>query len=69
MFFLYQVVLTIILLISQIVLILRIFKNKEDKIRFVEKFSIPSKKRHDGLLIWFHTCSVGEVQSIAPLIK
>ena len=69
MFFLYQAVLSIILLISPIVIILRIFKNKEDKRRFVEKFSIPSKKRQKGLLIWFHTCSVGEILSIVPLIK
>ncbi len=69
MYFLYQVVLSIILLISPIIIILRIFKNKEDKIRFVEKFSIPSEKRQNGLLIWFHACSVGEVISIVPLIK
>ena len=61
--------LSIILLISPIVIILRILKNKEDKKRFIEKFSIPSKKRQNGLLIWFHACSVGEVLSIAPLIK
>ena len=69
MFFLYQVVLSIIILISPLVIILRIFKNKEDKKRFVEKFSIPSEKRRKGFLIWFHACSVGEIQSIAPLIK
>ena len=69
MFFLYQVILSIILLISPIIIILRIFKNKEDKKRFVEKFSIPSKKRQNGLLIWFHACSVGEILSIVPLIK
>ena len=69
MFFLYQLILSIILLISPIIIILRIFKNKEDKIRFVEKFSIPSKKRQNGLLIWFHACSVGEILSIVPLIK
>jgi len=69
MFFLYQVILSIILLISPIIIILRIFKNKEDKIRFVEKFSIPSKKRQNGSLIWFHACSVGEILSIVPLIK
>ena len=44
MFFLYQVVLSIILLISPIVLILRIFKNKEDKYRFYKKM------RHIGTL-------------------
>ena len=69
MFFLYQVVFSIIILISPIFIILRIFKNKEDKKRFVEKFSIPSKKRRNGLLIWFHACSVGEILSIVPLIK
>ena len=69
MFFLYQAILSIILLISPIIIILRIFKNKEDKKRFVEKFSIPSKKRQRGLLIWFHACSVGEILSIVPLIK
>ncbi len=69
MFFLYQVILSIIMLISPIVIILRIFKNKEDKKRFVEKFSIPSEKRRNGLLVWFHACSVGEILSIVPLIK
>ena len=69
MFFLYQALLSIILLISPIIIILRIFKNKEDQKRFVEKFSIPSKRRQNGLLIWFHACSVGEVLSIIPLIK
>ena len=69
MFFLYQVILSIIILISPIVIILRIFKNKEDKKRFVEKFSIPSEKRRNGLLVWFHACSVGEILSIVPLIK
>ncbi|WP_440675844.1 3-deoxy-D-manno-octulosonic acid transferase [Candidatus Pelagibacter sp. HIMB1593] len=57
------------MLISPIVIILRIFKNKEDKKRFVEKFSIPSEKRRNGLLVWFHACSVGEILSIVPLIK
>ena len=69
MFFLYQVIFSIIILISPIFIILRIFKNKEDKKRFVEKFSIPSEKRQNGLLIWFHACSVGEILSIIPLIK
>ena len=69
MFFLYQVIFSIIILISPIFIILRIFKNKEDKKRFVEKFSIPSEKRRNGLLIWFHACSVGEILSIVPLIK
>ena len=69
MFFLYQIVLSIILLISPLIIIFRIFKNKEHKIRFTEKFAIPSKKRKRGLLVWFHGSSVGEILSIIPLVK
>ena len=69
MFFLYQAVLSLIILISPIIIIFRILKNKEDKKRFVEKFSIFSKKRNGGKLIWFHCSSVGEILSIIPIIK
>ena len=69
MFFLYQIILSLIVLISPIIIIFRIFKNKEDKKRFIEKFSIPTKKRSEGKLIWFHGASVGEILSVVPLIK
>ena len=69
MFFLYQIIITLIILISQLIILFRIFRNKEDKIRFLEKFCIPSKKRNLGKLIWFHGSSVGEILSVIPLIK
>ena len=56
-------------LTSPILIIFRIYKGKEDKKRLREKFSIPSKKRSKGKLIWFHGASVGELQSIVPLLE
>jgi len=68
MFFLYQTIITILVLFSPIIIIYRIFKKKEDIERFKEKFSLPTKKRIKGNLIWFHGASVGEISSIIPLV-
>ena len=69
MFFLYQAILTLVIVISPIIIFYRILKNKEDKKRFLEKFCFFSKKRRSGKLIWFHGSSVGEVLSIIPIIE
>ena len=69
MFFFYQILILIIILFSPIILIFRFLKNKEDKKRFIEKFTFFKKKRPKGNLIWFHAASVGELMSIIPMIK
>ena len=51
-----------------IILFVIFLKNKEDKKRFIEKFSIIFKKKNKQNLVWFHAASVGEVMSIVPLI-
>ena len=68
MFFLYQILISILLIFSPLIIGFRILKKKEDKKRFKEKFCFPSKKRIAGNLIWFHGSSVGELVSILPLI-
>jgi len=69
MFFFYQLSILFIITISPIIIIYRIIKNKEDKIRFKEKFCFFSKSRKSGKLIWFHASSVGELMSILPIIN
>ena len=64
MFFLYQLLIFITLIFSPIILFVRFLKNKEDKKRFIEKFSIIFKKENKRNLVWFHAASVGEVMSI-----
>ena len=65
----YRILINIIFIISPIIILIRILNNKEDKIRFKEKFCFNSKKKIKGKLIWFHASSVGEILSVIPLIE
>ena len=69
MFFFYQFIIIKIVVISPLIILFRLFKNKEHKTRFIEKFSLIKRKRPKGNLIWFHAASVGELMSIIPLIQ
>ncbi len=69
MFLIYKILINLIFFFSPIIIIFRIFKGKEDTLRFKEKIGFFSKKRSEGKLIWFHGASVGEIRSIIPLIE
>ena len=68
----YRFLINILFPIIIIVIFLRKFFNKEDKLRFKEKIFISSfniQKNKKKKLIWFHAASIGEFKSIIPLIE
>ena len=69
MIFVYRIFINLILILSPLIILARLLKKKEDYIRFREKFGFFSKNRSKGKLIWFHGASVGEFQSIVPLLE
>ena len=69
MHFLYKIISLLIIILSPIVIIFRIFSGKEDLKRFKEKFCFFSKKSKNVKTVWFHGSSVGEILSIIPIIK
>tara|TARA_B100001057_G_scaffold200505_1_gene201201 strand:- start:6313 stop:7560 length:1248 start_codon:yes stop_codon:yes gene_type:complete len=69
MFFFYKFSINFLLILSPLIILIRFLKKKENFISFKEKFGFFKKKRPQGRLIWFHGASVGEFQSIVPLLE
>ncbi len=69
MLILYRLLINVFCFFAPLIIKIRIYKQKEDEIRYKEKLCIIKKKRIKGKLVWFHAASVGELQSIISLIK
>ena len=69
MYFFYNILTILVIIISPIIVFVRIIRGKEDIKRVNEKFSIYSQKKSKKKKIWVHAASVGELMSIVPIIK
>ena len=72
MIYIYRIFTIIFYPIFILIIFIRRFYGKEDKIRYKEKlfsscFNI--NKNNKKKLIWFHASSIGEVKSVIPIIK
>ena len=65
----YKILSVIFLPIILIIIIFRIFQNKEINNRIKERFAFSSKKRPKGKLIWINASSIGEYFATLSLIK
>jgi len=69
MLFIYRILINFVLIFSPLIILVKYNKKKEDLIRFKEKLGFFKKNKSKGNLIWFHGASVGELQSIIPLLE
>jgi len=68
MYFFYNILTNLAIIISPVIILYRILNGKEDAKRIGEKFCIYSKKKTNKN-IWIHATSVGELMSIVSIVK
>ncbi len=69
MLLLYRFLINLTFILSPLIIFIRLLKKKEDLKRFKEKLGFFSIRKKNGNLVWFHGASVGELQSIVPILE
>ena len=70
MFKIYQIISIILLPVIIINIFIRIYRKKEDRIRFVERFGKSTiKKNNEKKILWIHASSIGEFKSSDLIIE
>ena len=66
----YQTISTLFLPLIVVNIFIRIYRKKEDKVRFVERFGKPTiKKNNEKKILWIHASSIGEFKSSDLIIE
>ncbi len=66
--FLYNILINIFYIPFIFIIFFRKFIGKEDSIKYKEKIFFNKVNRPNGFLFWFHAASIGELNSILPII-
>ena len=70
MFRIYQILSTLLIPVIIFNIFIRIYKKKEDRIRFIERFGKSTAKKNNGKkILWIHAASIGEFKSSDLIIE